>query len=98
MCLHKEKCNGDFMDLSGLFCNFFKACLASAALPELLRHAAVDCEVEGVGEVDTEVDHQNNILGNCVVHKLVQTKNTNKQLSYSLIQSDLQLIFGCVVG
>ena len=34
----------------------------------LLRHAAVDGEVEGVGGADEDVDDEDNVLGDVVIH------------------------------
>ena len=34
----------------------------------LLRHAAVDGEVEGVGCADEDVDDEDNVLGDVVIH------------------------------
>ena len=34
----------------------------------LLGHSAIYCEVEGVGGADEDVDDENNVLGDVVIH------------------------------
>jgi hypothetical protein len=35
-------------------------------------HSAVDAKVDRVGDADADVDHEDDILGQVVVHELVQ--------------------------
>ena len=44
-----------------------------STVPELLRHPAVDCEVEGVGEVDAEVDGGRDVFCQLVIKKFHHT-------------------------
>ena len=39
-------------------------------------HAAVNGKVDWVGEAESDIHHQDNLLGHHVVHKLVQAKNS----------------------
>ena len=48
-------------------------CLSRCVVCTIPGHAAVDAKVEGVGQADAEVDHQDNVLCQGVVHELVQT-------------------------